>query len=141
MAESGLRSKNFYTGLSHLNEFRGYMNGGGYFNNGYDTLTRKYDPYIQGDFEPSGIENSDNITKEDALLREILEERYITFYAQIEGFNDVRRTRKENYGVQLTPNTGSSLPERFLYPQSEIDTNPNTPSPIPGFFEPTRVNK
>ena len=72
MAESGLRSKNFYTGLSHLNEFRGYMNGGGYFNNGYDTLTRKYDPYIQGDFEPSGIENSDNITKEDALLREIL---------------------------------------------------------------------
>ena len=141
MAESGLRSKNFYTGLSHLNEFRGFMNGGGYLNNGYDTLTRKYDPYIQGDFEPAGIENSDNITKEDALLREILEERYITFYAQIEGFNDVRRTRKENYGIQLTPNTGTSLPERFLYPQSEIDTNPNTPSPIPGFFEPTRVNK
>jgi len=141
LAESGLRSKNFYTGLSHLNEFRGYMSGGGYLNNGYDTLSMNYNPYIQSDFEVGGMENIDNISKEDALLREILEERYITFYGQIEGFNDVRRTRKESYGILLNPNTGSSLPERFLYPQSEIDTNPNTPSPIPGFFEPTRVNK
>tara|TARA_B100001564_G_C20658083_1_gene680221 strand:- start:35 stop:1429 length:1395 start_codon:yes stop_codon:yes gene_type:complete len=141
LAESGLRSKNFYTGLSHLNEFRGYMSGGGYLNNGYDTLSMNYNPYIQSDFEVGGMENIDNISKEDALLREILEERYITFYGQIEGFNDVRRTRKDSYGIILNPNTGSSLPERFLYPQSEIDTNPNTPSPIPGFFEPTRVNK
>ena len=141
LAESGLRSINFYTGLSHLNEFRGYMSGGGYLNNGYDTLSMKYNPYIQSDFESGGIENLDNITKEDALLREILEERYITFYGQIEGFNDVRRTRKELHGIKLMPNSGDKLPERFLYPQSEIDANPNTPSPIPGFFEPTRINK
>tara|TARA_X000000950_G_scaffold79115_2_gene99481 strand:- start:16697 stop:18091 length:1395 start_codon:yes stop_codon:yes gene_type:complete len=141
LAESGLRSKNFYTGLSHLNEFRGYMSGGGYLNNGYDTLEMNYNPYIQTDFESGGIENNDNISKEDALLREILEERYVTFYGQIEGFNDVRRTRKETYGIKITPNTGVSLPERFLYPQSEIDANPNTPSPIPGFFEPTKINK
>ena len=101
----------------------------------------KYNPYIQSDFESGGIENLDNITKEDALLREILEERYITFYGQIEGFNDVRRTRKELHGIKLMPNSGDKLPERFLYPQSEIDANPNTPSPIPGFFEPTRINK
>ena len=141
LAESGLRSKNFYTGLSHLNEFRGYMSGGGYLNNGYDTLEMNYNPYIQTDFESGGMENIDNISKEDALLREILEERYVTFYGQIEGFNDVRRTRKETYGIKITPNTGVSLPERFLYPQSEIDANPNTPSPIPGFFEPTKINK
>ena len=141
LAESGLRSKNFYTGLSHLNEFRGYMSGGGYLNNGYDTLSMKYNPYIQSDFETGGIENVDNISKEDALLREILEERYITFYGQIEGFNDVRRTRNESYGIELLPNSGDKLPERFLYPQSEIDANPNTPSPIPGFFEPTRINR
>lgn len=141
LAEAGLRSNNFYTGLSHLNEFRGYMSGGGYINNGYDTLQMKYNPYIQTDFEGGGIENPDGILKEDALLREILEERYITFYGQIEGFNDVRRTRKESYGVKLSPNTGNFLPERFLYPQSEIDANPNTPSPIPGFFEPTRINR
>tara|TARA_Y100001933_G_scaffold66533_1_gene66904 strand:- start:6625 stop:8022 length:1398 start_codon:yes stop_codon:yes gene_type:complete len=140
LAESGLRTKNFYTGLSHLNEFRGYMAGGGYLNNGYDTLSLRYNPYLQTDFESGGIENKDSQTKEDALLQEILEERYITFYGQIEGFNDVRRTRKENKGVILTPNTGSLLPERFLYPQSEIVSNPNTPSPIPGFFEPTKVN-
>ena len=141
LAESGLRSKNFYTGLSHLNEFRGYMSGGGYLNNGYDTLSLKYNPYIQSDFENGGIENIDNISKEDDLLREILEERYITFYGQIEGFNDVRRTRNESYGIELMPNSGDKLPERFLYPQSEIDANPNTPSPIPGFFEPTRINR
>ena len=88
-----------------------------------------------------GIENLNSITKEQALLDEILEERYITFYGQIEGFNDVRRTRKEVIGVKLLPNSGSKLPERFLYPQSEIDTNPNTPSPLPGFFEPTEVNQ
>ena len=101
----------------------------------------KYNPYIQSDFENGGIENIDNISKEDALLREILEERYITFYGQIEGFNDVRRTRNESYGIELMPNSGDKLPERFLYPQSEIDANPNTPSPIPGFFEPTRINR
>ena len=141
LAESGLRTKNFYTGLSHINDFRGYMTSGGYLNNGFDTLSFKYNPYIQSDFEAGGIENLNSITKEQALLNEILEERYITFYGQIEGFNDVRRTRKEVIGVKLLPNSGSKLPERFLYPQSEIDTNPNTPSPLPGFFEPTRVNQ
>ena len=141
LAESGLRTKNFYTGLSHLNDFRGYMASGGYLNNGYDTLSLKYNPYIQSDFEVGGIENINSLTKEDALLNEILEERYVTFYAQTEGFNDVRRTRKEGNSVKIIPNTGSLLPERFLYPQSEIDTNPNTPSPLPGFFEPTQVNK
>ena len=117
------------------------MASGGYLNNGFDTLSFKYNPYIQSDFEASGIENLNSITKEEALLNEILEERYITFYGQVEGFNDVRRTRKEGIGVKLLPNSGSKLPERFLYPQSEIDTNPNTPSPLPGFFEPTRVNQ
>ncbi|MFT5571083.1 MAG: hypothetical protein ACI9RP_003142, partial [Cyclobacteriaceae bacterium] len=38
-------------------------------------------------------------------------------------------------------NTGSVLPQRFVYPQSEIDRNPNAPSPIPDFFEPTDVNQ
>ena len=117
------------------------MAGGGYLNNGYDTLSLKYNPYLQTDFESGGIENKDSQSKEYALLKEILEERYITFYGQIEGFNDVRRTRKEDEGVGLIPNSGLFLPERFLYPQSEIVSNPNTPSPIPGFFEPTKVNK
>ena len=75
------------------------------------------------------------------MLFRSLEERYVTFFGQIEGFNDVRRTRKEEVGIKLQPNTGSLLPERFLYPQSEIDSNPNTPSPLPGFFEPTEVNQ
>jgi hypothetical protein len=43
--------------------------------------------------------------------------------------------------VPIVPNTGSSLPQRFLIGDSEIDTNNNTPNPIPGFFEPTQVNQ
>jgi hypothetical protein len=37
--------------------------------------------------------------------------------------------------------TGSTAatgyPQRFLYPQDEVDTNENVPSPLPTFFEPT----
>ena len=59
-----------------------------------------------------------------------------------EVFSDIRRTLSDvNSKVNLTPNTGSELPQRFLYPQSEIDRNSNAPNPIPGFFEPTQVNK
>ena len=35
------------------------MSGGGYLNNGYDTLSLKYNPYIQSDFMNGGIENVD----------------------------------------------------------------------------------
>ena len=48
------------------------------------------------DFNAGGIENptATALTPVRALLREILEERYVTFMGQIEGFNDVRRTDK-----------------------------------------------
>jgi starch-binding outer membrane protein, SusD/RagB family len=83
-----------------------------------------------------------SLTPDQALLREILEERYVSFFGQIEGFNDVRRTQKETgVRVPVMPNTGSSFPQRFLYPQSELDRNTSTPSPIPGIFTPTPVNQ
>ena len=44
------------------------MSSGGYLNNGFDTLSFKYNPYIQSDFEAGGIENLNSITKEQALL-------------------------------------------------------------------------
>ncbi|HKK80072.1 MAG TPA: hypothetical protein VJ933_10600, partial [Phaeodactylibacter sp.] len=71
-----------------------------------------------------------------------LEERYVTFFGHIEGFNDTRRTLKEStVRVQVEPNTGVQLPQRFLYPTTEIDRNPNVPTPVPDFFEPTPVNQ
>jgi len=75
-------------------------------------------------------------------LREILEERYVSFFGQIEGFNDMRRTQTETLvRVPVAPNAGTELPQRFLYPQSEIDRNASTPSPIPGLFARTPANQ
>jgi hypothetical protein len=88
------------------------------------------------------LENSDGVTADQALLREILQERYITLFGQIEGFNDVRRTLGETTTrVPVVPNSGSELPQRFIYPQSEIDRNSNTPTPIPNLFDPTEANQ
>jgi hypothetical protein len=93
-------------------------------------------------FTLSTIPPASSLTPDQALLREILEERYVSFFGQIEGFNDMRRTQNENLvRVPVLPNTGTQLPQRFLYPQSEIDRNTSTPSPIPGVFTRTPVNQ
>lgn len=141
LAESGYRSQGFGAGLDHLNTFRSFMDNGGYMTDA-NPEALLYAPYTEADFESGGIENPDGISRNDALLREILEERYITLFGQIEPFNDTRRTLNEaGVRVPIIPNRGDRLPARFLYPQSEIDRNDNIPSPIPDFFEPTPVNE
>jgi hypothetical protein len=141
LAEAGFRSQGFSTGLQHLNDFRAYMASGGYMANA-SPADLQYDDYVAADFENGGMENPDNISPEDALLREILEERYVTFFGQFEGFNDTRRTERETtVRVPITPNEGNELPQRFLYPTTEIERNANVPNPIPGFFERTPVNQ
>ncbi len=141
LAEAGLRVNGFGTGLSNLNEYRAFMDTGGYLRN-VDPSQVNYEPYVSADFEVGGMENTDGISQENALLREILEERYITLFGQIETFNDTRRTEGEIVvRVPITPNTGNQLPQRFLYPQSEIDRNDNVPNPIPNFFDETPVNQ
>ncbi len=141
LAEAGFRSAGFATGLGHLNDYRAYLAAGGYMlNAGAGDL--QYDAYEEADFTNGGMENPDGVSTDEALLREILEERYITFFGQIEVFNDTRRTNNETaVRVPVVPNTGSELPERFLYPTTEIDRNPNVPNPVPGFFEATSVNQ
>jgi starch-binding outer membrane protein, SusD/RagB family len=93
-------------------------------------------------FTLSTIPPASSLTPDQALLREILEERYVNFFGQIEGFNDVRRTQDETLvRVPVQPNAGTQLPQRFLYPQSEIDRNASTPSPIPGLLVRTPANQ
>lgn len=141
LSEAGFRSQGAETGLSHLNEFRAFMASGGYLSNA-DLADVQYDAYELTDFENGGVENPDGISTNDALLREILEERYITLFGTTEGFNDTRRTEREStVRVPVTPNTGSLLPQRFLYPTTEIDRNDNVPTPVPDFFLPTAVNQ
>lgn len=143
LAEMALRSgKGFDAALGHLNAYRSFLNSGGYLHATYRVAgTFKYDPYAAADFAAGSIENKDNISAENALLREILEERYVTFYGQHLGWNDERRTRKEAVGVKLTPNIGSQLPWRFIYSQNELNSNNNSPKPAPGIFEPMFIYK
>ncbi|MFD1141201.1 SusD/RagB family nutrient-binding outer membrane lipoprotein [Larkinella insperata] len=141
-AEAAARAANFTAALQHLNSFRGYMNSGGYIDPTYRSkYALRYDAYTEPDFAPGGINNPGQLDKIRALLEEILEERYVTFFCQLIGFNDVRRTRKEGVGIPLTPSIGNRLPERFFYGQNEINSNANAPNPLPDLFEPTRVNQ
>ena len=140
LAESGLRNSGFQMGLDFLNQYRAYLNTGGYMTsaNPADVL---YEPYAAADFDNGGMENADGLTPDDALLREILEERYVTLFGQVEPFNDTRRTLGEtNVRVPVIPNVGNDLPQRFLIPQTEVDRNENAPNPIPDFFAPTDIN-
>jgi starch-binding outer membrane protein, SusD/RagB family len=98
--------------------------------------TGTYNDFVAADFAASGIENTDNIADADALLREILEEKYVSLYGQIEVFNEIRRT---NNALGIPANAGSQIPQRFLYSQTEFNANKSTPNPIPGLFSKTAL--
>ncbi|WP_299673791.1 SusD/RagB family nutrient-binding outer membrane lipoprotein [uncultured Tenacibaculum sp.] len=74
----------------------------------------------------------------NTLLREIIEEKYITLIGQLQPFHDIRRT--DNI-LGVPAKTGTQIPQRFLYPQVEVDNNPNTPNPLPGLFDATPINQ
>lgn len=139
LAEAYIRSNDFSNALNALNVFRSFMNGGGYIGTFYKTTyDLKYEPYTATDFDTGGEENNGE-TQNEALLKEIVEERYITLIGQIEQFNDVRRTKNL---IGLAPVTGTQLPQRFFYPQTEINTNDYTPRLQPGdLFTVTSVNR
>lgn len=139
LAEAKIHNDDFTGSINALNEYRVFLNAGGYLGAGYKTLfNHTYDAYVAADFETGGMENHGE-TKNESLLKEIIEERYVTFIGQLEQFNDVRRTRN---AIGLTPVSGTTIPQRFFYPQSEINTNPNTPSQSPiDLFKPTTVNQ
>lgn len=140
LAEARVKMNDFPGALDALNALRAYLDGGGYWTSGYnDDYTHVYLAYNASDFSPGGIENADNVAANDALLREIIEERYVTLTGQLEVFNDVRRT---NNLLGIPVKTGNpSIPLRLLYPQSELNTNTNVPSAGVSLFEPTSVNK
>ncbi|HZY81884.1 MAG TPA: SusD/RagB family nutrient-binding outer membrane lipoprotein [Cyclobacteriaceae bacterium] len=136
-AEALAKSGDFTGALASLNELRAYYDAGGYWSAGYnDDFEHLYEAYDAGDFAPGGIENADNKTPIDALIREIIEERYVTLIGQLEGYNDIRRT--DNL-LGIPVKVGSpSIPQRLLYPQSELNTNKNVPTA--GLFDATPAN-
>lgn len=142
LAEAAFRTKGFDQGLIKLNEYRAYLNTGGYLSTSYKVAANfKYEPYVDSDFAANGIVNKSGLSADQALLKEILLEKYVIFFGQQTAFNDLRRTRNEPSGVVIPPNIGTVLPERFVYSQTEINSNANAPSPIPTVFQATTVNK
>ena len=66
-------------GLGHLNDYRAWLASGGRLNATFNSdTTIQYDAYVSADFASGGMENSDGVPAETALLREIIEERYVS---------------------------------------------------------------
>lgn len=94
-----------------------------------------YEPYELADFAAGGVANPEGRSQAAALLHEILEEKYLSVFAHIEAFNDMRRT--ENFIGIPSPDE----PQRFPIAQSEVTGNENVPDPIPGVFDITPANQ
>lgn len=103
-----------------------------------------YEAYEMGDFAAGGIANPDGeFTQEEALLHEILEEKYLALISNIEAYADLRRT--ENY-IEVQDENGTvitmeELPQRFPIAQSEVTGNENVPDPIPSIQRLTPANE
>ena len=144
-AEALLRTGDTQGAIDKLNELRTWLNSGGGFNliNADDTFL--YEPYEMADFESGGMENIDGVATDRAVLREIIEERYVSGFMTYMPFDDVRRLRKGDNDVMvrfpLNTTEVSMNPQRLLYPRLEIDNNENVPSPLPSLFEPTPINQ
>ncbi|MBS1950537.1 MAG: hypothetical protein OJF59_000726 [Cytophagales bacterium] len=125
--------------LNALNTLRAYYATGAHVNSGYAAAySYNYQPYVPADFAPAGIDNNGTDTQNQALLREILEERYVTLIGQIEGWTDMRRTG--NFINIPLPTGKTDYPRRGLYSQIEQNTNPNCAALVNasgyGLFEP-----
>ena len=144
-AECLLRSGDTQGAIDKLNELRAYLDSGNAFNLIDPADTFSYDPYVLADFQAGGMENMDAIDTDRAVLREIIEERYVSGFSTYMPFNDARRLLASDSDVivpfPLNNATTTVNPQRFLYPQDEIDGNSNIPNPIPDLFTVTTVNE
>lgn len=144
-AECLVRTGENQLAIDKLNELRIHLNSGTAFNLIDAADTYLYEAYEMADFMSGGIENADGIGTDRAILREIIEERYVSGFTTYMPFNDNRRLRKSDDDVRLPIpfNNGTTTvhPERLLYPRLEIDNNPNVPNPLPDIFTSTLVNQ
>lgn len=168
LAECSARAGDLDGGINYLNMLRSNLMNGRSFTGGVGGLVRqnvipdvdeeniqekKYDAYELADFEAGGMENTDNIATDRALLREIIEERYVSLFLSSAQFNDARRLRKDDSDLLIPfnpppppPLTSVPLIERFPYPVTVSSSNPNVPQQNmddeePSIFEPTQINR
>ncbi len=146
LAEALLRiSQNpkFIAALAALNQVRNYHQINAYQASG----TAVYESYERIDFDAGQLLNPTGLPPEEALLKEVLTEKYLSLVGQIESFNDIRRAKtlagsRNVIGVPSRNSNAPSIPQRLPIPQSEINTNANSNAEqLPGLFEPTPVNQ
>ncbi len=123
LAECAARTGDDATALTHLNNVRDYNNN----------MFGGFAAYDAADFGPGAM--VDGASASEALLQEIIMEKYVSLFGQCETFNDVRRTGNAQ-GVPI--NIGDKLPARYLIPQSEINARKNVlvPSESKDLFAP-----
>jgi hypothetical protein len=145
LAECAARTQGFDAGLTQLNAYRAVLASGRAFKRINTTDPLKYDAYVADDFNAGGMENKDNLAPVRALLREIVEERYISFFNQWLVFNDARRLRKSDSDIAvkfpLNTATANRYPERIIYPQNELNANSNAKEPTEGIYFVVEVNR
>ncbi|PHN02520.1 SusD/RagB family nutrient-binding outer membrane lipoprotein [Flavilitoribacter nigricans] len=144
LAESAVRNGQAEDGLAHLNELRAYLASGTAFEQLNEADALVYEAFTLADFAAGGIENTDNIDATRALLREIIEERYVSGFTQLMPFDDLRRVGSKENDIAVLPPfnspTATKYPQRFIVAQTELSANPNAPSD-PGIFAETEVNR
>ena len=134
-------------GLGHLNDYRAWLAGGGRLNAEFNSdTTIQYDAYVSADFASGGMENSDGVSAETALLREIIEERYVSGFGTYMPFNDHRRLRGDSetdlivpFPLNTTAAEADGHVERIPYAQDELTSNSNM-TEDPGLYAKTKVN-
>tara|TARA_B100000768_G_scaffold176928_1_gene190413 strand:- start:87 stop:1508 length:1422 start_codon:yes stop_codon:yes gene_type:complete len=145
MAEAAARSGGVSIGLTHLNELRDWLNGGGNLNASFAGEAYNYSPFVVSDFDTGGIENPDNISAINAFLREVIEERYVSGFGMHMPYNDARRLRKSDNTIAvpfvMVDADNTRKPERMPYAQNELNSNSNAPDEDPGIFAKTEVNQ
>lgn len=93
-------------------------------------IAEAYRAGIQSSFTSLGLEaeyaayvGQSSIAPATISLEEVMTQKWFASYANPESYSDWRRT-----GIPvLEPNNGVAIPTRWLYPQTEIELNKNTP--------------
>ena len=144
LAECAARTVDFNTGLGYLNQLREYLNTGKFLNSNFAGEPYKYDDYVAADFAKGGMLNTDSIDPTRALLRQIIQERYVSGFLTFMPFNDSRRLRKSDADLEvpfpLNVPSATKYPERFPYSETELNSNSNAPAD-PGIYAVTPVNQ
>lgn len=144
LAESAVRTGKLEEGLGYLNDLRAHLASGAAFEQLNEGDALVYEAFTLADFAAGGVENTDGIDATRALLREIIEERYVSGFTQLMPFDDLRRLSSKERDIAVLPpfnsGTATKYPQRFIVAQTELSANPNAPSD-PGIFVETEVNR